>query len=236
MDTILSLVPSIPGNVIIFFPSYGYLNDCYIGWEKDGRLQLLQSIKEVYREESGMSNEQFAVIVSHLDRAQYERGAILLAVCRGKASEGIDFSDDKCRCVIVTGVPYPPFADLKVKMRRLYLDEKNRQQQLFNERSRQAIQRKDPHIPTHYVDLPLASSFNIQAEPFTGNDWYTISAHRAVNQSVGRAIRHKDDFGIILLMDERFTSPISQAKLSKWMHPFIRSFESLSSFLNSLNI
>ena len=188
-------------------------------------MRLLSSIKEVYKEEVGMSNEEFGRIVRNLEKVQYDRGAILLAVCRGKASEGIDFSDNMCRCVIMTGVPYPSFGDMKVKMRREYLDTKNRQQLLFNERSKQAVARNDPHIPTHYEDLPLASLFNLKAESFTGNDWYNISAFRAVNQSVGRAIRHKDDFGIILLMDERFGAPQSQEKLSKWLRPFIKDDE-----------
>jgi Fanconi anemia group J protein len=36
-------------------------------------------------------------------------GAVLMGVCRGKLSEGIDFSDDAARCVIVFGIPYPNY-------------------------------------------------------------------------------------------------------------------------------
>lgn len=38
-------------------------------------------------------------------------GAVLIGVCRGKLSEGIDFSDDAARCVIVYGIPYPSYLD-----------------------------------------------------------------------------------------------------------------------------
>ena len=34
-------------------------------------------------------------------------GAILMGVCRGRISEGLDFSDDAARCVIIVGIPYP---------------------------------------------------------------------------------------------------------------------------------
>lgn len=40
-------------------------------------------------------------------------GCILMGVCRGKISEGIDFSDDMCRAVIVTGLPFAPYLDPK---------------------------------------------------------------------------------------------------------------------------
>lgn len=36
-----------------------------------------------------------------------KRGAVLLGVCRGRLSEGMDFSDNAARCVLVVGIPYP---------------------------------------------------------------------------------------------------------------------------------
>ena len=42
------------------------------------------------------------------------RGAIFLAVCRGKVSEGLDFSDRAGRAVVITGLPYPMREDPKV--------------------------------------------------------------------------------------------------------------------------
>lgn len=38
----------------------------------------------------------------------------------------------------------------------------------------------------------------------TGDQWYTQQAFRALNQAVGRCIRHRFDYGAILLVDERF--------------------------------
>lgn len=50
------------------------------------------------------------------------KGAIFMAVCRGKVSEGLDFADINGRAVIVTGLPYPPFKDPRVVLKRKYLD------------------------------------------------------------------------------------------------------------------
>ena len=230
IDTILFFLPSIPGNVIAFFPSYGFLNDCWYAWERGGQLNSVRAVKEVFKEESGMGNDDFNAIVKSLKRASYGRGA----VCRGKASEGIDFSDSMCRCVMITGVPYPPFTDRKVQMRRQYLDEKAKQQDIYNERARAALAAGQRSIPRYYPDLPLASVAGMQARTVSGGEWYAISAHRAVNQSVGRAIRHKGDYGLILLMDERFASASSVEHLSKWMQPFYREMKDPRSLLRDV--
>ena len=34
-------------------------------------------------------------------------GCVLMGVCRGKISEGIDFADEQSRAVVITGLPFP---------------------------------------------------------------------------------------------------------------------------------
>ena len=45
------------------------------------------------------------------------KGAILMGVCRGKISEGLDFSDDAARSVVIVGIPYPQWKDPKVVLK-----------------------------------------------------------------------------------------------------------------------
>jgi regulator of telomere elongation helicase 1 len=46
----------------------------------------------------------------------------MFAVCRGKVSEGVDFSDELCRAVFLVGVPYPPIQDKRIGLKKEYLD------------------------------------------------------------------------------------------------------------------
>ena len=45
-----------------------------------------------------------------------------MGVCRGRISEGLDFSDRAARCVIVVGIPYPQITDPRVILKKEYLD------------------------------------------------------------------------------------------------------------------
>eukprot|EP01119_Soliformovum_irregulare_P011667 TRINITY_DN2946_c3_g1_i1.p1 TRINITY_DN2946_c3_g1~~TRINITY_DN2946_c3_g1_i1.p1 ORF type:complete len:793 (-),score=221.10 TRINITY_DN2946_c3_g1_i1:92-2470(-) len=50
-----------------------------------------------------------------------------------------------------------------------------------------------------------------------GNKWYVQQAFSAVNQALGRCIRHINDWGAIILIDERFLHKDNSSQLSKWM-------------------
>lgn len=92
-------------------------------------------------------------------------GALLLAVCRGKISEGINFSDQYARGVLVVGIPYPNLRDSKVILKKEFNDK-------------------------NYYSKKLLS----------GNEWYSQQAFRALNQALGRCIRHIDDYGAICIL------------------------------------
>ena len=91
-------------------------------------------------------------------------GAILMGVCRGRISEGLDFSDNAARCVIIVGIPYPMMTEPKVLLKKDYLDKR------FNEYS--------------------MNHGTLSERPMNGKDWYSQQATRTVNQAIGRVIRH----------------------------------------------
>ncbi len=61
---------------------------------------------------------------------------------------------------------------------------------------------------------------------------YTQTALRAVNQAIGRVIRHRHDFGAVLLADERFAYGGVQSQLSVWLRPHVQRPDSYGKALS----
>jgi Fanconi anemia group J protein len=64
--------------------------------------------------------------------------------------------------------------------------------------------------------------------------WYALQAYRAVNQAIGRCIRHVSDYGAIVLLDERYARNECASKLSKWIRGCLKSYTTVESSLVSL--
>ncbi|PNI15785.1 LOW QUALITY PROTEIN: DDX11 isoform 1, partial [Pan troglodytes] len=111
-------------------------------------------------------------------------GALLLSVVGGKMSEGINFSDNLGRCVVIVGMPFPNIRSAELQEKMTYLDQ----------------------------TLPRAPG---QAPP--GKALVENLCMKAVNQSIGRAIRHQKDFASIVLLDQRYARPPVLAKLPAWI-------------------
>jgi len=91
------IVNAVPGNTLVFFPSYMLRNEVKKSFD-----QLCSRL--VLTEVPGMSKEQKNALLEKFRQAQ-ERGAVLLAVTGGSFGEGIDLPGDEVKCVIVVGVP-----------------------------------------------------------------------------------------------------------------------------------
>ena len=44
---------------------------------------------------------------------------------------------------------------------------------------------------------------------------------KAVNQALGRVIRHKNDYGAIILIEERYCQRDYNKYVSKWLYPLM---------------
>ncbi|XP_017055046.1 regulator of telomere elongation helicase 1 homolog isoform X2 [Drosophila ficusphila] len=181
-QTILNVSRIVPDGLLVFFPSYPMLNKCVDAWQASGLWADISSKKPIFLEPRG--KEQFTSTMEEFYQAiRDSKGAVFMAVCRGKVSEGLDFADRNGRAVIITGLPFPPLKDPKVILKRRYLEtNRTRENQLLS-----------------------------------GQEWYNLDATRAVNQAIGRVIRHRNDYGAILLCDSRFKDASQVQQLSKWI-------------------
>ncbi|XP_029650063.1 regulator of telomere elongation helicase 1-like isoform X1 [Octopus sinensis] len=75
---------------------------------------------------------------------------------------------------------------------------------------------KDPKVmmKMKFLDNLIAKGNKMQ---MSGQRWYQLQAYRAVNQAIGRVIRHKDDYGAIILCDTRFAQDHNIRHLPTWL-------------------
>lgn len=159
-------------------------------------------------------------------------GALLFSVIGGKMSEGINFSDDLARCVVVVGLPFPNPADPELRERMAYLD-----RTLQGSNVAAAALAAAGAASGGGVRLPAgtASSSSSSSRVSAGNDYYENLCMKAVNQSIGRSIRHARDFACILLLDARYVSNARiRAKVPGWIGDKLQSQTSWPGVLSAL--
>lgn len=96
--TIGSILGSVPGNVIVFFPSYKMLDEITASLETTNGKKLLV-------ERRSMDSDEKAGLLN-LFREHKDRGAVLCAVVSGSFGEGIDLPGEELRAVVVVGLPF----------------------------------------------------------------------------------------------------------------------------------
>jgi len=102
------------------------LQKTYEQWDNGPILKKLEGVKPVYQEPRQSSHYKHVISAFYASiYSSRHRGAIMLAVCRGKISEGLDFSDEAARCAILVGVPFPTLIDPRTIIKKDYLDKKN---------------------------------------------------------------------------------------------------------------
>ncbi|XP_072198508.1 ATP-dependent DNA helicase DDX11 isoform X3 [Excalfactoria chinensis] len=184
----------VPGGVVCFFPSYDYEKQVYAHWEKAGLLTRLATKKKIFQEPKKANQveqvlAEYAKCIKRCSQAGGQMtGALLLSVVGGKMSEGINFSDDLGRCVIMVGMPYPNIKSPELQEKMTWLDK--------------TMPRAASQAPSRMLIENLCM--------------------KAVNQSIGRAIRHQKDFASILLLDHRYARPAILNKLPQWIRERIQ--------------
>jgi len=117
---LLEMARVTPDGLVVFFPSYLYMEWAIAAWESMGLLSRLLEYKLVFIE-TREPMETAKALENYREACDNGRGAILLSVARGKVSEGIDFDHHYGRAVIMMGVPYQYTESRMLKARLEYL-------------------------------------------------------------------------------------------------------------------
>lgn len=165
-----------PDGVVVFFPSYLYMESIISMWQGMGILDSIWNYKLILVETPDAQESSLA-LETYRTACCNGRGALLLCVARGKVSEGIDFDHHYGRAVINIGVPFQYTESRILKARLEFLRE--------NYRIRE-------------------------------NDFLSFDAMRHAAQCLGRVLRGKDDYGVMVLADRRFQKKRNQ--LPKWIN------------------
>uniref|UniRef100_A0A8C2DFB4 Regulator of telomere elongation helicase 1 n=1 Tax=Cyprinus carpio TaxID=7962 RepID=A0A8C2DFB4_CYPCA len=111
-NTLVNLVRVVPHGLLVFFPSYPVMDKTLEFWRANGHADRIEYVKPMFVEPSGKGTFK-EVIDGYYDKVNdpNSSGGSFFAVCRGKASEGLDFADTYGRGVVITGLPFPPRMD-----------------------------------------------------------------------------------------------------------------------------
>lgn len=206
--SIIRVAKITPDGLLVFFKSYDTMERYQNIWRTDSMWAQIENQKPIFTEPRNKKDLKH-VIHAYNASVNQHKGAIFMAVLRGKVSEGLDFADMYGRACVVVGIPFGLITDQKIKLKQQYLN-KNR---------------------TRANGL------------LTGEQWYRLDAIRAVNQAVGRVIRHRNDYGAILFLDDNFNDDNNKEDISAWIKenlsdsgpsyrpvPFMQILSELSNF------
>ncbi|KAI9350753.1 helicase C-terminal domain-containing protein [Obelidium mucronatum] len=188
-NSVFSLATVIPHGVVCFFVSYSYMDYVCSKWKANGVLGKIETKKTVFFE---------------------PRNARAVDVCLAQYSEAIANPNKGNPSGKRTGSILFCVVGGKMSEGINFADEMARGVIMvglpFPSKTSPELQEK-----MRFIDSRAAAS------GITSSEYYENLCMRALNQSIGRAIRHKDDYAAIFLLDKRFTGKRVREKLPGWI-------------------
>lgn len=134
--TLANLCNIIPAGLVVFVPSYAFLDKVMARWKdpaSGGVLQRLAAKKKIFTEPK--TTMEVDKVLGEYSAAIQGReggkgGAMMFAVVGAKLSEGINFSDDLARGVVMVGMPFANMHSPELAERMKYVRDLARQDPL----------------------------------------------------------------------------------------------------------
>lgn len=209
---LVELIRQIPYGVLVFLPSYGLLNKLRRRWKDNGIWRDLEATKSVFVEQSGGDRAEFDLSMT----AYYDK---IAETKRRKAGFATHNSGAMffavCRGKISEGLD---FAD---------------------NNARGVITIGIPYAALNDVKVNKKKQYNDRYRHkrnlLSGQEWYEVQAFRALNQALGRCIRHRNDWGALVMIDSRFCLTNSRREyLSKWVKERFQPFRQFQPAMDGL--
>jgi DNA excision repair protein ERCC-2 len=207
-NMLVDLCGVIPDGVVAFFTSYSYMESLICEWDAIGILRELTKSKLVFIETKDVVETTLA-LDNYRRACDCGRGAVFLSVARGKVSEGINF-DRYVEMTILLATSFShSHSDVSVHSppRRHYGRAVIMFGVPFQYTLSHVLRARLEYLQTHYQ--------------IREQDFLNFDALRQAAQCVGRVIRSKTDYGLMIFADSRYARADKRSKLPKWIQQFM---------------
>ncbi|KAI8868596.1 hypothetical protein GQ42DRAFT_137134, partial [Ramicandelaber brevisporus] len=199
-ETLLSVVNQVTsGGILVFFPSYHAMESMMTCWKDSGLLAKMHKTKYHFTEPRYANSIDIAQFV-----AKYRS---YIKSTKGSGKNGKNGKNGcllfaVCRGKLAEGVDFP------------------------DDMCRAAVAVGVPFASLGSSSVTLKMLYNDRRyKSITGREeWYKADAYRAVNQALGRSIRHVGDWGAMCLVDARYARPENAMYLSGWIKRSLMRF------------
>ncbi|XP_042391048.1 regulator of telomere elongation helicase 1 homolog isoform X1 [Zingiber officinale] len=202
-NAIVNFARIVPDGLLVFFPSYYMMDQCIECWKDMGhaRSRDFCTIWEriCKHKHPVVEPRQSSLFTNAIEDFQFK--------LHDKTTTGAVFFA-VCRGKVSEGLDFADQAGRAVIVTGLPFSTKT-----------------DPQVrlKRDYLDRQ-AFSEKKGAKVLTGEEWYVQQAARAVNQAVGRVIRHRHDYGAIIFCDQRFAVKNWEQQMSYWLRPHVKCY------------
>lgn len=202
-NAIVNFARIVPDGLLVFFPSYYMLNRCVEYWQTLNQGTSTKSTTiwdRICKHKQPVVEPKQSALFNHANED-------FMAKLNDASSSGAVFFA-VCRGKVSEGLDFADRAGRAVVITGIPFAMKT-----------------DPKVrlKREYLD-EQARLQTRNTNALSGEEWYVQQAARAVNQAVGRVIRHRHDYGAILLCDERFAHNNTQNQMSLWLRPHIKCY------------
>ncbi|KAJ8044233.1 Fanconi anemia group J protein [Holothuria leucospilota] len=199
---VLDICRTVPYGVLCFLSSYSLMYKLSERWKTTGLWNEVERTKIVMTEARGGQKKEFdEQLKDFYDTIR-------------------DFEDKDITSQSLTGVLFLAVCRGKVSEGMDFADN--------NARAVITVGIPFPSFKDPQVELKRAYNdhYKLERGLLSGNEWYEIQAYRALNQALGRCLRHRNDWGALILVDERFRRNPNKyiSGLSKWVRNRVAHF------------